>query len=115
VAFADGVLTITVPEGSYQNGCRYCLVIGQTIPETTTINAAVQIAIGDGAVTYPVTRCNGVPVTAAALRTRTIYPVVVSTNATGGVFRVMKNLCCAPVNQLDALTGDAPTSEGGAA
>ncbi len=115
VAFADDTLTITIPEGSYGNGCRYCLVIGQTIPDTTTINAGVEIAIGDGAVTYPVTRCNGVPVTAAALRTRTIYPMIVATNATGGVFRLLKNLCCAPVNRLAALTGDAPAAEGGAA
>ena len=115
VAFADGVLTITVPEGSYVNGYRYCLVIGQAIPDATTIGAEVVIAIGDGTVTYPVTRCNGVPVTAAALRTRTIYPVIVATNATGGVFRILKNLCCAPVNQLSALTGDAPATEGGAA
>lgn len=114
VAFADDTLTITIPEGSYGNGCHYCLVIGQTIPATTTIAAEVEIAIGDGAVTYPVTRCNGVPVTAAALRTRTIYPMVVATNATGGTFRLLKNLCCAPVNQLAALTGDAP-ADGGAA
>ncbi len=115
VAFAGDTLTITIPEGSYQNGCHYCLVIAQAIPTTTTIGAEVVIAIGDGTVTYPVTRCNGVPVTAAALRTRTIYPVVVATNATGGVFRILKNLCCAPVNQLPALTGDAPAAEGGAA
>lgn len=115
VAFAGDTLTITIPEGSYQNGCHYCLVIAQAIPAATTIGAETVIAIGDGTVTYPVTRCNGVPVTAAALRTRTIYPMVVATNATGGVFRINRNLCCAPVNQLPALTGDAPAAEGGAA
>lgn len=115
VAFAADTLTITIPEGSYGNGCHYCLVIAQAIPAATTIGAEVVIAIGDGTVTYPVTRCNGVPVTAAALRTRTKYPMVVATNATGGVFRLLKNLCCAPVNRLAALTGDAPVAEGGAA
>lgn len=114
VAFAGDTLTITIPEGSYGNGCNYCLVIAQTIPAATTIGAEVEIAIGDGTVTYPVTRCNGAPVTAAALRTRTKYPVIVATTATGGTFRMLRNLCCAPVNQLAALTGDAPAVGGGA-
>lgn len=118
VTFADGTLTINIPEGTYSNGCNYCIVVAQAIPAATTISAPVVITIGDGTVEYPVLRCSGVQVTAAALRTRTKYETIVSTNATGGAFRVLRGLCCAPVNQLDALTGDAPAADaadGGAA
>lgn len=114
VAFAGDVLTITIPEGSYANGCKYCLVIAQTIPTATTIGATVEIAIGNGTETYSLVRCDGLPVLAAALRTRTRYPMIVSTNATGGVFRVKGNLCCAAYYPLAALTGDPVTAEGGA-
>jgi hypothetical protein len=111
--FADGTLTVNIPEGSYRNGCNYCLVIAQTIPEATTIAAPVVITIGDGTETYPVTRCSGAPVLAAALRVRTKYPLIVATTQTGGTFRLIKNLCCAPaVPVLDALTGDAPAGGG---
>lgn len=117
VTFGDGTLTINIPEGSYRNGCNYCLIIAQAIPEDTTIAAPVVITIGDGTEEYPVLRCSGAQVTAAALRTRTKYELLVSTNATGGAFRFLRGLCCAPVNQLDALTGDAPAApaDGGAA
>lgn len=118
VTFADGTLTINIPEGSYGNGCNYCLVIAQAIPADTTISAPVVITIGDGTEEYPLLRCSGVQVTAAALRTRTKYETIVSTNATGGAFRVLRGLCCAPVNRLNALTGDAPAdapADGGGA
>lgn len=107
---ATDVLTITLPEGSYERGRRLQLVVEQNLPTTTTIGALVQIAIGDGAVTYPLQRCDGVQVTAAGLRYRNVYPVRVSTNAVTGAFIVQGGLCCAPVNTLDALTGDAPAA-----
>ena len=118
VTFADGTLTINLPAGSYANGEKYCIVIAQAIPEATTITAPVVITIGTGTEEYPLLRCSGVQVTAAALRTRTKYETIVSTNATGGAFRVLRGLCCAPVNRLDALTGDAPAdapADGGGA
>ena len=53
VAFTGGNLVITLPAGSYNNGEKYCIVIAQSIPETTTINAPVVIQIGTGTTLYP--------------------------------------------------------------
>ena len=113
VTFADGTLTINLPAGSYANGCRYCLVVAQTIPAETTITAPVVITIGDGTEEYPLTNRCCAQVLAASLRTRTRYAVSVSTDATGGVFRMLGNPCSAPDNRLAAIDGTAPT-EGGA-
>lgn len=122
VTFADGVLTITLPEDpTYANGRRFVLHLGQNIPAETTIGALVVIAIGDGTVTYPLINCRGQQVTAAMLRQQYRYPVHVVTTPTGGSFVVDGGLCCAPVANLPALTGDAPDTtpaapvEGGAA
>lgn len=113
VTFAAGTLTINIPAGSYANGERYCIVVAQAIPAETTITAPVVITIGDGAVEYPLnTRCCA-QVLACGIRTRTRYPVVVSTDATGGVFKMLGNPCCSPNNALAAIDGTAP-AEGGA-
>lgn len=39
VTYANGVLTVNIPAGSYENGEKYCLVIAQAIPDATIINA----------------------------------------------------------------------------
>ena len=113
VTFADSTLTINIPAGSYANGCKYCIVIGQTIPAATTITAPVVITVGDGTEEYPLTNQCCAQVTACALRTRTRYSVVVSTSATGGTFKLLGKPCCSPNNALAALDGTAPV-EGGA-
>ena len=116
VTFADGTLTINLPAGAYGNGCKYCIVIAQTIPATTTITAPVVITIGDGTEEYPlINRCCA-QVTACGLRTRTRYAVVVTTSATGGSFKMLGNPCCSPSNNLTAIDGTAPAApaEGGA-
>lgn len=115
VTFAADTLTINLPAGSYGNGCRYCIVIAQTIPAETTINAAVVVTIGDGTVEYPLTNRCCAPVTACAIRTRTKYPVVVSTTAAGGTFKVLGGLSCAPNNALTAIDGTDPAAAGGGA
>lgn len=114
VTFADGTLTINLPAGSYADGCKYCIVIAQTIPAVTTITAPVVITIGDGTVEYPLQNRCCAPVLAAGLRTRTRYATIVSTNATGGVFKLLGNPCCTPSNALSAIDGTAPAAEGGA-
>ena len=102
-------LVIDIPAGSYLNRCKYCIVIAQTIPATATINMPVSISIGgDTTTVYPLTRCDCVQATACAIRTRTKYPVLVSTNATGGTFKVLRGLSCAPNNSLVSLP--APTA-----
>ena len=57
VTFADGTLTVNIPAGSYANGEKYCIVVAQTRPATTTIDAPVVITIGAGTETYPLTGC----------------------------------------------------------
>lgn len=109
VTFADGTLTINLPAGSYGDGCRYCIVVAQAIPDDTTITAPVVITIGAGTAEYPLTGCDCAQVLAASLRTRTRYAVRVATTATGGTFKLLGRACCAPDNALAALDGTAPT------
>lgn len=110
VTFAGGTLTVNLPAGSYGDGCKYCIVIAQTIPAATTITAPVVITIGDGTVEYPLVGCDCAQVTACALRTRTRYAVKVVTTATGGSFRMLGRGCCAPINNLTAIDGTAPAA-----
>lgn len=112
VTFAGGVLTVNIPAGSYSNGCKYCIVIAQTIPAETTIAAPVVITIGDGTVEYPLTGCDCAQVTACALRTRTRYSVRVATTASGGTFKMLGRGCCAPNYALSAIDGTDPTAAG---
>lgn len=92
-------LVIDIPASTYFDGCQYCLFITQAIPATATINMPVAVSIGGVTTTvYPLTRCDCVQATACSIRTRTRYPVRVSTNATGGVFKVLSGLSCSPNN-----------------
>lgn len=115
VTFASGTLTINLPAGSYNNGQKYCIVIAQAIPDTTTITAPVVITIGDGTEEYPLTNRCCAQLTAASLRTRTRYATVVSTSATGGTFKLLGKGSCAPSNNLAAIDGTAPATGGGGA
>ena len=106
VVTVNGVdtLVIDIPSATYSDNCRYCLFIIQAIPATATINMPVAISIGGVTTTvYPLVRCNCSQVTACAIRTRHKYSVLVSTNAAGGVFKVLKGLSCAPNNALASL------------
>lgn len=103
-------LIIDLPAGSYDDGNKYCLVVAQTIPTTTTISALVYITIGGGTERYPLVKRNCAQLTAAGLRTRTKYSTCVDTNTTGGVFRLLGNAACEPDNTLSGLTGTAPTA-----
>ena len=114
VTFADGTLTINLPAGSYGDGCKYCLVVAQTIPAATTITAPVVITIGDGTEEYPLVGCDGAQVTACAIRTRTKYSAIVSTSATGGSFKLIGKGCRAPSYNLAAIDGTAPAAAAGA-
>lgn len=109
VTFADGTLIINLPAGAYNNCEKYCIVVAQAIPDTTTINAPVVITIGTGTVQYPLTTKACRAVTACGIRTRTRYSTCVVTNATGGTFRMLGQPCCSPNNQLTSIDGTAPT------
>lgn len=109
-------LLINIPTGSYRNGCKYCIVVAQAIPATATINMPVAVSIGgDTATVYPLTNRCCAQVTACAIRTRTRYPVCVSTSATGGTFKVLSGLSCAPNNAIESLPVTTTTTAAGAA
>lgn len=110
VAFTGGNLVINLPAGAYNNGSKYCIVVGQAIPATTTINAPVVITIGDGTELYPLTNRCCAQVTACGIRTRTRYSTCVSTSATGGTFKLLGNACPCPTNNLRSIDGTAPAA-----
>lgn len=111
VTFTGGNLIINIPQNSYNTGCKYCIVVAQALPATTTITAPVYITIGDNdTVLYPLTKCNCAQVTACSIRTRTRYSTVVSTSATSGSFRLLGKPCCSPNNQLTSIDGTAPAA-----
>ncbi len=112
VTFTGGNLVVNIPAGSYGDGAKYCIVIAQAIPATTTINAPVFVTIGAGTVLYPLTKCDCSQVTACGLRTRTRYATRVSTSPTGGSFKLLGRTCCAPNNTLAGIDGAAPAAEG---
>lgn len=108
VTFTAGTgLVITIPEGSYGDNCKYCIVVAQTIPEATTINAPVFIQIGAGTELYALNKCDCTQATACSIRTRTKYATRVETSATTGVFKLLGKVCCAPNNNLTAIDGTA--------
>ena len=110
VTFTAGTgLIITIPEGSYRDNCKYCIVVAQTIPVATTISAPVFIQIGDGTVLYPLQKCDGTQASACSIRTRTKYSTRVETSATSGVFKLLGKVACAPNNNLTSIDGDVPT------
>ena len=74
VTFANDTLTINIPAGAYQNGEKYCIVVAQSLPDTTTINAPVVITIGAGTTAYPLTDCNCAQSTAESIHTPTPLP-----------------------------------------
>lgn len=115
VTFANGTLTINLPAGTYGNGCKYCIVVGQTIPAETTITAPVVITIGAGTEEYPLVGKCCQQVIACGLRTRTRYATRVATSATGGTFRLMGDVCCTPNYALAGIDGTAPAAAGGGA
>ena len=106
VVFTSGTgLIITIPEGAYNNGQKYCIVIAQSIPAETTISAPVFIQIGAGSVLYPLDKCDCTQATACSMRTRTKYSTRVETTPTGGIFKLLGNVCCAPNNNLRSING----------
>lgn len=113
VVTVDGTdtLVIDLPARFYGDGCKYCIVIAQTIPTTATIAMPVAFSIGgDTTTVYPFVRCDCSQVTACGIRTRTRYSTRVSTNAVGGVFKSLGGLCACPTNNLESLPVPATTT-----
>ena len=110
VTFTGGNLVINLPAGAYNNNQKYCIVVAQAIPDTTTINAPVFITIGTGTELYPLTTKSCRTVTACGIRTRTKYCTCLETSATSGTFRMLGQPCCSPTNQLRSIDGTAPAA-----
>lgn len=110
VTFTAGTgLIITIPAGYYSDNCKYCIVVAQNIPATTTINAPVFIQIGTGTQLYPVNKCDCTQLAACGIRTRTKYSMCVETTPTSGTFKLLGKSCCQPNNNLRSINGTAPT------
>lgn len=107
---ATNSLTIDIPAGTYYRGQKYCLVVAQAIPDTTTITALVYISIGGDTTTlYPLVRCNCTQVTACSMRTRTKYSTVVVTDSATGSFKLLGDVPCSPNSALASLPVTATT------
>lgn len=107
---ATNSLTIDIPAGTYYRCQKYCLVVAQAIPDTTTINALVYVSIGGDTTTlYPLVRCNCTQVTACSIRTRTKYSTIVVTDSATGSFRLLGDVPCSPNNALASLPVTATT------
>ena len=105
VAFTDGNLVINLPENNYNNRSKYCIVIAQSIPTTTTITAPVVFTIGSGTTTFPLVNCDCTTVYACSINTRTRYSVYVFTDVASGVFKLYNKIPCSRCgDNLAALT-----------
>lgn len=98
-------LLIDLPVRAYNDNCKYCIIIAQTIPTAgVTIATPVAFSIGgDTTNIYPFVNKCCEQVTACAIRNRTRYSTCVSTNAIGGVFKSLGGLSCCPPNNLESL------------
>lgn len=111
VTFTGGNLVINLPAGSYENNRKVCIVIAQSIPDATTINAPVYVTIGSGTQLYPLVKRNCRQVTACGIRTRTRYSTCVETTSTGGLFKMLGDPCCSPNNNnLASINGTTPVT-----
>ena len=96
-------LIVDLPAGAYSNCQKYCIVLAQSIPADTTINAQVVFTIGgDQTVGYPFLNQDCTPIYASEIRTRRVYPTRVNTAVNQGVFKYIgKN--CLPSNATTIL------------
>lgn len=94
VTFSGTNLIINIPEGKYADGEKYCIIIAQDIPTTTTIAANVVITIGTDTTTYPLVNCDCTNVTACQINSRTRYSTKVHTDIQSGVFKLLGPANC---------------------
>lgn len=94
VTFDGTNLIINIPAGAYNDNEKYCIVVAQNIPDTTTITAPVVITIGTDTTTYPLMNCDCTNVGACSINRRTRYSVCVHTNIGTGVFKLLGKLPC---------------------
>lgn len=109
ITFDGTSLVINLPANAYQNGCKYCIVLAQAIPDETTINAPVVFTIGTGTTEYPFVNCDCTPIYASQVRTRRLYSIRVNTAVNDGVFKYIGK-CRLPSNAT-TLVQSIPVEE----
>ena len=116
VTFSDNNLIINIPADSYADGEKYCIIIAQPIPTTTTIAANVVITIGTDTTTYPLLNCDCTNVKACQIKTRYRYSTIVHTDMQSGVFKLTGKIgcksCCQNIDSLPIPTTTTPAQEG---
>ena len=101
-------LDITIPNGVYGNGRKVCIVVAQAIPDSTTINALVNIIVNG--IRFPLQKCNCVQATACEIKSRTKYSTCVATNTVSGVFRLLGRIYATCPDNLLVLPTDTTTT-----
>ena len=116
VTFSDNNLIINISAGSYADGEKYCIIIAQPIPTTTTIAANVVITIGTDTTTYPLLNCDCTNVKACQIKTRYRYSTIVHTDMQSGVFKLAGKAgcksCCQNIDSLPIPITTTPAQEG---
>lgn len=118
ITFDGTSLVVNLPEGSYGNGCKYCIVLAQAIPVATTITAPVVFTIGTDTTEYPFLNKCCQPILANQVRTRRLYSTRVATSVASGVFKYVGD-CCLPASASEdiaslPITPATPADGGGA-
>ena len=107
ITFSGGNLIVNLPQNVYGNCQKYCIVLAQSIPTATTINAPVVFTIGTETTQYPFVNCDCTPVSASQVRTRRVYATRVNTAVNSGVFKYIGK-CPLPCRATVAA-GSIPT------
>lgn len=74
------VLSVSIPEATYLNHQRLCLVIAQAIPSGVNADTTVNILVGAGTTGYPIYTRFLNDVYADSLMTRKVYPLLAATD-----------------------------------
>jgi hypothetical protein len=109
---ATDTLNITLPNGGFRNCENVNLLIAQEIPAATTLTALVNIII-EGS-TFPLTKINGLQVTASEILTGVVYPTKVITNGVTGTFKLIVDPKCLNRCSMRLLPIE-PVADGGGA
>ena len=115
ITFADGTLTINVPQRTFYAGCVYFLRLVDPIPAATTVNAPIVITIGDGTVEYPLVGFRGAQLTAEYLRSGYSYPITLINSGANGAFKLLAPVCYNRLAGAFSVDGTAPAAAGGGA
>ena len=102
ITFNGTSLVVNLPTDNYGNKQKYCIILAQSIPDETTINAPVVFTIGTGTVQYPFVNNDCTPILASQVRTRRVYRTKVNTGVNDGVFKYIGD-CCLPSNSTTVV------------